>query len=509
MCKLKVRLGRGWGKARFGADGRLGRVQKNFDLLRGMAKLKITAMSHSSASTDSSEPSDPGESSGESSPNPYAALKIKGFRRFLTGNVASVVGRQMTGLAVGWEIYRRTHSPTLLGFVGLASALPLLFFTMPAGQWADRWPRKTIILVTQVLAIFASAGLALLSAWHLNLPAWPVLEHARYGLEWIAGRLDHTAMPVIDRGIPVMFALLVLSGIARTFGWAARTALVPLLVPKAVLSNAITWNSSTFQAAAAAGPALCGLLVAKASFWVVYTLDAVCAFWFLLLLLPVPVRQPGLEDAKTGVAKGDVLSGLRFVFRTKLVLAAMTADLFAVLLGGATALLPVFAERLHVGGVGLGWLRAADAMGSISMCLLIAHLPPMKHAGRTFLCAVAAFGVCIIGFGLSPFYWLSFVCLFFSGCFDAVNVVIRHSLVQLATPDALRGRVSAVNNVFIGSSNEIGAFESGLTAGLFGPVASVVGGGIGTILVVLGVATIWPQLRRFKALDSAMEPAAK
>lgn len=442
--------------------------------------------------------------------DPYTAWRVSGFRRFLMGNVASAAGRQMTSLAVGWEIYRRTHSPTLLGLVGLASAIPLLLFTIPAGQWADRWPRKRIIIFTQIIGFFASVGLASLSAWHSLLPQWPVLETARYALEWIAARLDHTALPVVDRGIPVMFALLLLAGVARTFGWAARTALIPLLVSKTVLPNAITWNSSSMQTAFAAGPALCGLLIARVGFPVVYAVDAFCALVFLILIAPVHIRQPSLdENLRAGVAKGDFLSGLRFVFRTKLVISTITLDLFAVLLGGATALLPIFAERLHVGAVGLGWLRAADALGSIAMSVLIAHLPPMKKAGKSLLFAVAAYGAAIVAFGLSPYYWLSFALLFLSGSFDAVSVVVRYTLVQLATPDGLRGRVSAVSNVFVGSSNEIGAFESGLTAGLFGPVASVVGGGLGTLLVVAGVAWVWPELRRFGALASALKEAAQ
>jgi len=438
--------------------------------------------------------------------DPYRAWRLRGFRRFLLGHVTSVVGRQMTSLAVGWEIYRRTHSPTLLGLVGLASALPLLLCTIPAGQLADRCSRKKIVMLSQLVACFAAVGLAAISAWHAQLPCWPVLEGARHALEWVAGRLDHTAVaPVVDRGIPLMLALMVVSGLVRTFGWTARTALIPLLVPKPLLSNAIAWNSSLFQAACALGPALCGLLVAKAGFPLVYAIDAVGALAFMVAVAPIPIRQPGAsEGAPVGVAKGDFLSGLRFVFRSKLVLATITLDLFAVLLGGATALLPVFADRLHVGAVGLGWMRSADALGAITMSVLIAHLPPMKHAGRTLLAAVAAYGVAIIGFGLSPYYWLSFGLLFLTGAFDAVSVVVRHTLVQLATPDALRGRVSAVANVFVGSSNEIGAFESGLTAGLFGPVASVVGGGLGTVLVVGAVACAWPQLRRFGALDTAI-----
>ncbi|XHR29409.1 MAG: MFS transporter [Chthoniobacteraceae bacterium] len=465
-------------------------------------------MSNSSDSASSPVPS--GMPSSTPAHDPYQAWREPGFRGFLIGNAASVIGRQMTALAVGWEIYRRTHSATLLGLVGLASALPLFFFTIPAGQMADRLPRKQIILVTQWLEILVATCLAVLSSWHGLLPHWPVLAAARRGLEWIVVHVEHSAAPTIDWGIPLMLGLLLFSGIVRTFSWAARTSLVPTLVPQSALQNAITWNSSVFQASAAAGPALCGLLVAKTSFSTAYAIDAVCAFVFFVLLSPVKVRKPAPEEnVKTSIAKGDLLGGLRFVFRTKLVLAAMTLDMFAVLLGGATALLPVFAERLHVGGVGLGWLRSADAIGSISMSLLLAYLPPMKHAGRNLLFAVGAFGVAIVGFGLSPYYWLSFLCLLFSGGFDAINVVIRHTLVQMATPNELRGRVSAVNNVFIGSSNEIGAFESGMTAGLFGPVASVIGGGIGTILVVLGVASLWPQLRRFTTLESAAPKANK
>ena len=216
------------------------------------------------------------------------------------GHVTSVVGRQMSSLAVGWEIYRRTHSPTLLGLVGLASALPLLLCTIPAGQLADRWSRKKIVLLSQAVACFAAVSLALLSAWHALLPAWPVLEGARHGLEWIAARLDHTATPVVDRGIPVMLALMVISGLVRTFGWTARTALIPLLVPKPLLSNAIAWNTSSFQGACALGPALCGLLVAKAGFPLVYAMDAVGALAFIVLVAPIRIRQP--EGAPTGVA---------------------------------------------------------------------------------------------------------------------------------------------------------------------------------------------------------------
>lgn len=434
--------------------------------------------------------------------DPYAAWRFTGFRWFLFGNLTSVFGRQMTSVAVGWEVYRRTHSPTLLGLVGLFSALPLFFFTIPAGHLADRVSRKSIIVAAQAISILTCVGLALLSAWYIHIPAWPVLESGRKALIWVATHFDHNPSPTIDRGIVAMLALLTIAGVARTFGWAARTAFVPLLVPKDILSNAITWNSSTFQTASAIGPALGGIIIAKAGFPIVYSIDAFCALVFLLTLLPVrTVRQVASTlDSAHSAGTRDVLSGLRFVFQTKLVLSTMTLDLFAVLLGGATALLPVFADRLHVGPMGLGWLRAADSIGSIGMGILIAHLPPMKQAGKTLLLAVAAYGLAIIGFGLSPYFWLSLLMLFLTGVFDSLNVVIRHTLVQLMTPDLLRGRVSAVTNIFIGTSNELGAFESGLTAGLFGPIASVVGGGVGTLLVVATVGWIFPELRRFRSL---------
>lgn len=436
--------------------------------------------------------------------DPYHAWRSPGFGRYLLGNSAAVMGRQMISVAVGWEIYQRTHSPTLLGLVGLASALPLFALTIPAGHLADRLQRKKIILATQVLAVLTTLGLAALSLWHDRLPAWPLLEAGRHGLEWMVSVFDHSASPTVDRGVVAMLALIGLGSCARTFEWAARTAIVPLLVPKAALSNAITWNSSSTQTAAAAGPAVGGFLIAKAGFPVVYTLGALSALALFLAMLPVKVHQETAPAAK-GSRVRELLLGLRFVFESKLVLATITLDLFAVLLGGAVALLPMFADRLGVGAIGLGWLRAADSLGAIAMGIVIAHLPPMKQVGKTMLLAVAGYGVAIIGFGLSPYFWLALIMLFVTGVFDSINVVIRHTLVQFMTPDPLRGRVSAVNNIFVGTSNELGAFESGLTAGLFGPVASVVLGGVGTILAVLGVAWMWPQLAKFRSFETAKE----
>jgi sugar phosphate permease len=233
----------------------------------------------------------------------------------------------------------------------------------------------------------------------------------------------------------------------------------------------------------------------------VYLLDALFSFAFFLLVLPIRRSKQRLGQNEASTWK-SLMAGLRFVFRRKVILATITLDLFAVLLGGATALMPIFADQiLHCGPVGLGWMRAMPAVGAFATALVVAHLPPMKHAGRTLLWCVTGFGAATILFGLSKVFWLSLGVLLLIGAFDSVSVIIRGSIVQLVTPDEMRGRVSSVNNIFIGTSNEFGALESGLTAALFGPVISVVAGGIGTILVVLGVAWRWPETRKIGALD--------
>ena len=252
------------------------------------------------------------------------------------------------------------------------------------------------------------------------------------------------------------------------------------------------------------GPAISGLLVAHIGFPFVYTLDAVFAVVFFLLVLPIR-RGTQLRNQVEKSTWKSLVAGMRFVFSKKVILATITLDLFAVLLGGATALLPVFADQiLHCGPIGLGWMRAAPAVGAFGIALAVAHLPPMKQAGKTLFWCVTGFGISTILFGLSKVLWLSLGLLFFIGAFDSVSVIIRGSIVQLVTPDEMRGRVSAVNNIFIGTSNEFGALESGLTAALFGPVISVVAGGIGTILVVLGVASRWPETSKIGALDKTL-----
>lgn len=410
--------------------------------------------------------------------DPYQAFRIRDYRFFAAGNILSVIGRQMIAVAIGWEVYQRTHSigreyaASMLGYVGLVLALPVIIFAIPAGQVADRYPRRFILLVTQVLTIISSLGLAIWS-WHHASFAW-------------------------------MFSLLFLSGITRTFSWAARTPFMSNLVPADVLGNAVTWNSSLFQGASVIGPVLGAFLLVRMGFPFIYGLDAFFALTFFVLLLPISHRQ---ENGKPAAQSWSALfSGIRFVFDTKMILATITLDLFAVLFGGATALLPIFADQiLHCGAQGLGWLRAAPSIGAVGMGVLLAYLPPMKRTGRSMLQAVAWFGIATIVFGLSKSFWLSMAALALLGAVDTVSVIVRHTLVQLLTPDTMRGRVSAVNNVFIGSSNELGAFESGMTAAWFGPVVSVVGGGIVTILVVLASMKIWPQLMQLGPFAS-MKP---
>lgn len=434
--------------------------------------------------------------------DPYAAFRSRGFRFFTTGNLLSIIGRQMLAVAVEWEIYRRTHSATALGLVGLVFALAIVGLSLPAGHLADRISRKQIILVAQIFSAITSALLALVSWQHLAIPQYSILQACNRGLTAIAAvfeRHDQT-FHFDDASIPIIYLLLFLGSIARTFSWAARSSFFPTLVPRDAFSNAVTWNNSVFQIGSVVGPALSGFVVAHQGFPIVYVIDAITSTLFFLLALPIP-RAPQIRRAEQSTWR-SLAAGMKFVFSKKVILATITLDLFAVLLGGSVALLPIFADQiLHCGPVGLGWMRAAPAIGAFAMALIVAYLPPMRQAGRALLWCVTGFGLATVVFGFSKALWLSLGMLFIAGALDSVSVIIRGSIVQLVTPDEMRGRVSAVNNIFIGTSNEFGALESGLTAALFGPVISVVGGGIGTILVVIGAALKWPEIRKIGALD--------
>jgi MFS family permease len=435
--------------------------------------------------------------------DPYAAFRFSSFALFTAGNLLSITGRLMLAVALEWEIYARTHSATALGLVGLVIAVPVVTLSLPAGHLADRVSRKQIILVSQIFSALASVALALVSWKHLSIPSVAPLREGNQVLTAIAGIFErhHPIFHFDDASIPLMYLLLFIGASARTFSWAARSAFFPTLVSRDAFSNAVTWNNSVFQIGSVVGPAVSGLLVAYVGFPCVYLLDALCAFSFFLLVLPIRRSTQKREQTEVSTWK-SLVAGLRFVFRRKVILATITLDLFAVLLGGATALLPIFADQiLHRGPVGLGWMRAAPAIGAFGMALVVAHQPPMKQAGRTLLWCVTGFGITTILFGLCKMFWLSLGLLFLVGAFDSVSVIIRGSIVQLVTPDEMRGRVSSVNNIFIGTSNEFGALESGLTAALFGPVISVVAGGVGTILVVVAVALRWPQTRKIGTLD--------
>jgi len=432
----------------------------------------------------------------------YAAFRSQAYRSYAISSFVANLGRQMLGVALGYEIFQRTHSATALGLVGLMGALPIIFLSIPAGIAADRFNRKAIILITQLLSALTSVGLTVLALEHVAVPALGPLVAGTHGLYWLAALFGEKSGVVFEAAQPLMYGLLFINGISRAFGWAARGALFPNLVPRSALSNAVMWNSSNFELTCVIGPALGGLAIAQVNIPSVYALDAAFALIGFLFILPIHAPQEIAETHPHPLQ--DLSTGLRFVFENKIILATITLDLFAVLLGGALALLPIFAVNiLGVGVVGLGWLRAAPSIGAVIMAFALAHRRHLQKAGNAMLLAVAGFGAATIILGLSRNYALSFLALILTGACDNVSVVVRHTLVQLLTPDSMRGRVSAVNNIFIGSSNEVGAFESGITAALFGPVLSVVGGGIGTILVVLATAWKWPQVRQIGPLQSS------
>ena len=407
--------------------------------------------------------------------DPYAALRIGNYRLYSVGWVLSVIGQQVQEVAVGWDVFSRTKAeanlnPLLaLGLVGGVVAIPVIALAIPAGELADRFDRRKIIMATMLMSAVTSLWLAWLSHVHGSLA--------------------------------LMYTALLLGSTASAMGWPARSALLPQIVPAEVFANAATWNSSAFQVASMLGPALGGLVL----YWstpAAYLIDVVMVLAFAWLVMMVKVQSP--PRARPPITFKSLAAGIRFVIENQIILATMTLDLFAVLLGGATALLPAFArDILHVGPGGFGLLRAAPALGALAMALVQAHRPPMKHAGRDLIAAVCGFGLATIVFGLSHHFALSLAMLLLTGAFDNVSVVVRHTLVQLFTPDSMRGRVSAVNNIFIGASNELGGFESGVTAWWLGAAPSVVLGGIGTLAVVAAVALLWPQLARLGSLSDA------
>ena len=409
--------------------------------------------------------------------DPYASLRILNFRWFIYSLLAMTTATQIQAVVVSWQIYELTHDPLSLGLIGLAEAVPFIGFALFAGHVADRSARLRVSLIA--LGVLLGCSLALF------------------------GFTLHPGIIAADRVWPI-YGVIFCSGIARSFLQPARSALGAEVVPRELYPNAVTWRSSTWQFAEVVGPAVGGLVYGFGSARMAYGVDAGIMAVALLSLgrMRPPPRPTRGEDESFQQSLG---TAIRFVRRQPVILGALTLDLFSVLFGGAVALLPVFAaEILRVGPQGLGVLRASPAVGAVLMSLILAHLPPLRRAGRALLSSVALFGLAMIGFGLSRNFLLSTGLLALSGMVDTVSVVVRSTLLQVMTPDHLLGRVSAVNAIFIGSSNELGAFESGTAARLIGTVPSVVLGGFATLLVVAITAVKVPELRRLREILPAL-----
>src|SRR6266496_1831743 len=403
-----------------------------------------------------------------SEPHSHAGLvafRYSNFTLFVVARFFLVAALEMQSVAVGWQIYEITRRPLDLGLVGLAQFLPVVFLFLPAGHAADRFNRKSLVVVCYI-GFAVCYGL--------------LLEIARVGV----------------RDIRLIYAVLVLLGVVRAFNAPAGRSLLPLLVPVEVFPNAVAWNATTFQGATILGPALGGLLYAALGGPAgVYGIALLVTLVAMLSLFRVTLTAPDRPHEEVNAR--SVLAGMHYIWRKKVVLGSISLDLFAVLLGGAVALLPVYAkEILKTGPWGLGLLRSAPGVGAGLMAILLAYRPLRRRVGVTMLWAVGTFGVFTIVFAWSRSLVVSLIALLLTGAADMISVVIRATLVQLATPDEMRGRVNAVDMLFIGASNELGEFESGFTAQWFGTVPAVVLGGIGTLVVIALWAWWFPELRR-------------
>lgn len=409
-------------------------------------------------------------SSDDAVPSARALLKERDYLLFWgtrwTGSFAS----QIQSVAMGWQMYgiaRQTHSvkesALIVSMLGLAAFVPVLLLTLPAGEAADRYDRRRVLLLCLASEVASVGTLAL-----ATIQGWA--------------------------SIPLLLAISVWFGASRAFFAPANTALGPMLVPRNLLPRAIAWNSLAWQTASIAGPAAAGFLVAASSKTAYLT---TFGLYLLSATLVFLIRGNAQPEARPGSRWQLMKEGLAYVWREKIVFGAISLDLFAVLLGGATALLPVFArDVLHVGATGFGILRAGPAMGATAVALWIAAHPIRRHAGRIMLGGVAIFGAATVVFGLSTSLWVSVVALATLGGADMLSVYVRQTLVQLVTPDHMRGRVAAVSSVFIGASNELGEFESGVVARLLGPVGAAVFGGVGALAVTAIWARLFPDLRR-------------
>lgn len=401
--------------------------------------------------------------------DPFAVLRIREFNFFLINRFFLTMGIQMQSVIVGWQIYALSKDVLDLGLIGLTEAIPFIAISLFSGHVADIFSRKKIILI-------ASSCFLIITCFLLYCSIEQTIIVQRFG-----------TLPI--------FIAIACTGIIRGFLSAAYPSFITQLVPRKLYANASTWNSTIWHIASIVGPSIAGLIIAI-NYTTAYTIDilfivlAIVSFVFIS-------NHPQPKKEKKETIFQSIQAGIKFVFKNQLILGALSLDLFAVLFGGAVALLPAFADKvLHAGAVELGFLRAAPAVGAVCMAFIIAYKPPTKNAGRNLFISVAAFGLSTVLFGLSTsFFWALFF-LFLTGAFDNVSVVIRHTILQLSTPDEMRGRVSAVNGIFIGSSNEIGAFESGASARAFGLKPSIIMGGILTLLVVAITAKLSPKLRK-------------
>jgi len=390
--------------------------------------------------------------------DPYSSLRISEFRWFVLARLLLTLSIQMQGVAVGWQVYELTKDPLALGLIGLAEVVPAVSVSLYAGYIADIASRKHIALVCVFMLVFCSATLFALNT------------------EFVQGVLPISATYI--------YGVIFVTGLARGFASPAISSITPQIVPRDLYANASAWNSTVWETGSISGPAIGGFLYGFFGATMTYAVDTALLIGAVGLLTLLRSRPPQHSAAQLGL-KESLSVGLKFVFKTELILSAMTLDMFAVLFGGAVALLPIFAsDILNVGAVGLGMLRAAPSVGALLTALYLAHRGIGEHTGKKLLGFVAGFGLCMIFFGLSENFYLSLFLLALSGMCDAVSVVIRSVILQTYVPDEMRGRVSAVNQIFIGSSNELGAFESGVAAKLMCVVPSVVFGGFMTLVVV-------------------------
>lgn len=412
--------------------------------------------------------------SPENPTSPLDAIRIKEFRLYITQRFFFIMAMRMIGTVVWWKMYQITKNPLALAFIGLSEAIPAISLALYSGHVVDKSDKRTLLFKTILLYFLCASALMFITLRNTELNLGK--HFVQYGI----------------------YLVIFCTGVIRAFSGPASSSILAQLVPKNILPNAVSWSSGTWLSASVLGHASAGFLIAYAGYTGTFVLIITYILIAAIALYQVE-RKPIVHANKEQATWDSVKEGLRYVFKTKELLGAFSLDMFAVLFGGAVAMIPFYAgEILHVGAIGFGWLNAAADIGSIGIILTLTFRPLRKKQGLTLLYVVAGYGICIITFGLSRVYWLSFVALMLSGVLDGISVVIRGTILQLKTPDEMRGRVSSVNSMFINSSNEIGNFESGVAAKLLGIVPSVIFGGAMTLLVVM---TMWfkaPTLRKFE-----------